>query len=113
VIDQGLVIDPPPSTTMFAPLMNEASSEARNRSTAAISSGSPDWPRGVGHRRQQRVRRIDERLRCLGPHQARADADRANVVWAARDGEMLRKVDHAGLGRPVHGMPGEGRSPHP
>src|SRR5262249_40290937 len=37
----------PPSTTMWAPVMNEASSEARNRAQRAMSSGSPTRPSGI------------------------------------------------------------------
>src|SRR5712691_1025242 len=36
----------PPSTTIAAPVMNDASSEARNRTVLAISSGSPIRPNG-------------------------------------------------------------------
>src|SRR5205085_5462485 len=37
----------PPSTSSTSPVMNEASSEHRNRTARATSSGSPRRPRGV------------------------------------------------------------------
>jgi hypothetical protein len=106
------VVERPPSTGMMAPEMQEASSDARNETTAAISAGCPARPTGM--RRPRRSRRVaphgrpgcDDRGDLGGlPRTADRDAttvdiDRAkcgglhlaHAVWSNRH----RGVDEAG-----------------
>ena len=48
-------IPSPPSTSMISPVMNDASSEQRNRTAVATSWGVPSRPSGVFERRNSRI----------------------------------------------------------
>ena len=93
-------IPSPPSTSSTSPVMNEASSEHRNRTAPATSSGSPSLPSGVF---------VEHRLlRLLGQHvrQPRVDVARRDDVCthaaaAELTGERLREADDSGLRRCV------------
>ena len=93
-------IPSPPSTSSTAPVMNDASSEQRNRTAPATSSASPRRPRGVFWSIAS-VASLGEDVRELRLHVAGNDDVRANVPAAELAREGLREPDDPRLRRRV------------
>ena len=97
-------IPSPPSTSSTAPVMNDASSEQRNRTAPATSSGSPSRPSGVFC--EHRVGRLlGQDVGQLRLHVAGNDDVRADVPAAELARERLREADDPGLRRRVVRLP--------
>ncbi len=96
-------VNHPPSTGSWAPVMNDASSDSRNDTAAATSSGSPTRSTSSRCRHERpRLRRAevaagDERRRDrTGGHGVHADPSMREL-----DGERLREHPHATFRRVV------------